>query len=374
MKIFIRVLAIAAALVAGVSFAADVQFQTGGQYDGWKDGNNNQGSQAYVPLQVKAQHKQVSVGVLTGYAYTYYDPSAGDSQSLSQMLDTKVNFAYEIMEKLPVDILLGLDFNFPSGKTALKQQDLILMMDPDLVTITQLGEGYNINPTLTIAKEWSNWVAGLGFGYVWRGKYDYSQDLRSYDPGNIFNTTAEVRFDFLPNWSARLFGNYTWYEKDQVESSDFYREGDFFLAGLGLQHTQTKWAASLTLRSLFRNKSKFEEQAGTLATEEQNSHGIEWIGDLAFKYFVNDQTTLQSYLQGLLVQDNGYPSDSSHFIGKRQKLSLGIGASRKLNQHLEVVLLVKGFVMHDDEARYPEYRSERTYQGFSAGGQLTGRF
>ena len=50
MKIFIRVLAIAAALLAGVSFAADVQFQTGGQYDGWKDGNNNQGSQAYVPL------------------------------------------------------------------------------------------------------------------------------------------------------------------------------------------------------------------------------------------------------------------------------------------------------------------------------------
>jgi hypothetical protein len=39
-----------------------------------------------------------------------------------------------------------------------------------------------------------------------------------------------------------------------------------------------------------------------------------------------------------------------------------------------VELLVKGFVMHDDEARYPEYRSERTYQGFSAGGQLTGRF
>ena len=314
------------------------------------------------------------MGVLTGYAYTYYDPSAGDSQSLSQMLDTKVNFAYEIMEKLPVDILLGLDFNLPSGKTALKQKDLVLMMDPDLVTITQLREGYNINPTLTMAKEWSNWVAGLDLGYVLRGKYDYSQDLRNYDPGNIFNTTAEVRFDFLPNWSTRLFGNYTWYEKDQVESSDFYREGDFFLAGLGLQHTQTKWAASLTLRSLFRNKSKFQEQAGTLATEEQNSHGNEWIGDLAFRYFLNEQPTLQSYLQGLLVQDNGYPSDSSHFIGKRQKLSLGIGASRRLNQHLEAELLVKGFVMHDEEARYPEYRSERTYQGFSAGGQLTGRF
>lgn len=374
MKIFILVLAIAAALLAGVGFAAEVQFQTGGQYDGWKDGNNNKGSQAYVPLQVKAQHKQFSVGVLTGYAYTYYDPSAGDSQSLSQALDTKVNFAYEIIEKLPVDILLGLDFNLPSGKTGLKQKDLVLMMDPDLVTITQLGEGYNINPTLSMAKEWGNWVAGLSMGFVWRGKYDYSQDVRNYDPGNILNTTAEVRFDFLPNWSARLFGNYTWYEKDQVESSDFHREGDFFLAGLGLQHSQTKWAASLTLRSLFRNKSKFEEQAGTLATEDQNSHGNEWIGDVAFKYFVTDQTTLQTYLQGLLVQDNGYPSDSSRFIGKRQKLSLGIGASQRLNQHLEVELLVKGFVMHDDETRYPEYRSERTYRGFSAGGQLTGRF
>ncbi|MDI6753812.1 MAG: hypothetical protein QME78_05395 [Thermodesulfobacteriota bacterium] len=362
-------------LVAGISSAADFQVQTGFQFDRWDDTTKAKGSQVYIPFRLEAQFQQFSFSVLTGYAYTYYDPSAGESRSLNHALDTKLNFSYEILEKLPVDVLIGLDFNLPTGKTALSQKELSLIMDAELVSINRFGEGMNVNPTLTVAKEWGNWVGGIGIGYIWRGKYDYSTNMKEYDPGDIFNFNAEIRYDFSRYWKARLFGNYTWYEKDQVLYTDQYKEGDFFLVGLGVYYSPQKWDAGFTLRNIIRMKSKFQAQpSGVLAIEEKNSHGNEWIADLGLRYFLSERTTLKSYLQGLLIQENDYPADSSRYVGKRAKLSLGLGASRIFNPHLEAELLVKGFVMHDDEARFPEYRSARTYRGFSVGAQLTGRF
>ena len=114
-------------------------------------------------------------------------------------------------------------------------------MDPDLVSITKLGEGYNFNPTLSVAKEWGNLVAGLGIGYLFRGNYDFTTDVRDYDPGDVFTTTAEVRYDFSPSWTARLMGQYARYEKSEVQSHGFYKEGDFYLLGLGLRYNQKKW-------------------------------------------------------------------------------------------------------------------------------------
>ena len=361
--------------VAGISSAADFNVQTGFQFDWWDDTTQAKGSQVYIPLRLEAKFQPISFRVLTGYAYTYYNSSAGESRSLENALDTKINFSYEILEKLPVDVLIGLGFNLPTGKTALNPQDLVIMMDPELVSINRFGEGLNVNPTLTVAKEWGDWVGGVGIGYIWRGKYDYSTNMKGYDPGDILNLTAEIRYDFSRYWKAQLFGNYAWYEKDQVVYTDYYQEGDFFLVGLGFHYSPQKWEAGFTLRNIIRKKSKFQVvQPGVLSTEEENSHGKEWIADLGLRYFLSDRTTLKSYLQGLLIQANDYPADSSRYVGKREKLSLGLGASRVFTPHLEAELLVKGFVMHDDEARFPEYRSGRTYRGFSVGAQLTGRF
>jgi len=358
----------------GISTAADFAGQIGAQYDWWDSNANIKGGQVYAPFRFEIHHKQFSATVLGGYAYTYYTPASGSTRSLNHLLDTKVNFSYEILDRLPVDVLIGLDFNLPTGKTGHHPADLVLAMDPELVSINRFGEGYNINPTFTVAKELGKWVAGVGIGYVWRGKYDFSADIRGYEPGNILNLSAEVWYDFSPHWNFRLFSNYAYYEKDRVAQADFYQEGTFLLFGWGLGYRQTKWDAGLTLRSILRDKSKFQISGGGLSTEDKNIHGDEWLGDLSFRYFLGEKTTLKSFLQGLWIRENGYPKESSRFIGPKEKITLGVGMARTLSAFLQGELWLKGFVMHQGESRFPEFQNDRHYHGFSVGGQLTGKF
>ncbi len=54
----------------------------------------------------------------------------------------------------------------------------MLAIDSDLVSISGTGEGFNANPTLTLAEVWRTiGLGGIGIGYLVRGKYDYSEEL-----------------------------------------------------------------------------------------------------------------------------------------------------------------------------------------------------
>ena len=396
-----------------ISAAMDFGAQTGFNFDWWDDNEHNRARQFLVPITLEARYKDFSVKLLTGETYTQVNPTGSPSRSLTHVLDTKVNFSYEIFDKLPLDVLIGLDFNLPTGKTNLRAKDMVLLMDPDLITINKFGEGFNINPTVSFAKEWRKWVLGMGIGYIWRGKYDFgyiyqgaslSTQMKDYDPGNIFNLTAEVRYDFSPHWNTRLFGNYVWYEKDKwiqvdndvwggtTKTKNSFQDGKLWLSGLGFQYKQKKWDADLTAKGIFRDKNKYEYRENWyyitnggwdayltdrpfLNTERKNSHGDEWVADLSLRYFLNDKTTIKSCLQGRYITKNNYPSFSPSYVGCREKFSIGLGLTRILCPHLEGELYVKGFHMEDEINRgYPEYRNEINYRGFSSRILLTGRF
>jgi hypothetical protein len=107
----------------GISSAFDINVQTGFNFDWWNDTKDNKAYQAYTPFRVDGRYQDFSFVVLSGYAYTQAAPSNSENRSLSHVLDTKVNLSYEILGKLPVDVLIGLDFNLPSGKTNFKEKD-----------------------------------------------------------------------------------------------------------------------------------------------------------------------------------------------------------------------------------------------------------
>jgi len=353
-------------------FAIDLNAKTGFNYDWWESDDNDQGSQFYVPLQIKGEYNEFSFLMLNAYTYTNSDPSDAEDISLSSIIDTKLNLSYEMVDKLPVNILFGLDFNLPTGHTNLDEDDQELIMDPDLVSITNFGEGFNVNPTITAVKEWTKWAAGLGVGYLWRGEYDFNQETKDYDPGEVLSLTGEVDYDFLPDWRARLFGEYAHHTKDQVDGEDFFQEGDFLLAGLGVHYYQATWDVSATVKSIFRDKNKFQEGSHGIDTEDKSSYGDELVVDLFYRYLLNDETTIKTLFQFLHVKENDYPSDSTYFIGKRQKISLGLGVVRTLGSHFEGELGIKGYILDADRNWYHE--DDLTYKGFSIGGKLTYRF
>jgi len=354
--------------------AAEIKIRTstGFHLDWWDSPNNEKGLQYYIPVKIEANYDELSMGILTGYAYTTRDLPGQDRRSISDILDTKLNLGYSITDLLPVDILVGLDFNLPTGRTDLKDKDLSLIMDPDLVAITSLGEGFNINPTISFAKQWNDWLFGIGFGYVFRGEYDYSKSMHDYDPGNIFSFVTQVHYIPSENWHFKLFTNFTTYGKDEIKGDSFYKEGDYFQVGAGCKYTRSFWDIEGTVEAIIRGKSKFKEKQ-RFKKENDNSHGDEWIGRVKGHYYLNPKTTISSALAFLIITENDYPSNSMYYWGQRRKVSLDIGISRIFCPKLTGQINISGFFMHDKETWYhPD--SHQSYRGISLEFKFIGNF
>jgi hypothetical protein len=364
-------------MIATISQAAGLEMQTGFNFDWWSDNKDNDARQFSVPFRIEGRAGDFSATLLTAYTDTRLNPSGGDSVSLGHLLDTKLVTSYQIIDKLPVDILFGLDFNLPTGKTNLTRSQLSLIMDPDLLPINNFGEGFNINPTVTVVGEWGNWVAGLGFGYLWRGDYDYSTEIGAtdYSPGDIVTINGEVRYYFSPDLHARLFAGHSWYGGDRMKGVNLYQEGDFTLVGIGANYTPEKqWTVDAAFRGIFREKSKFLSASGELSTETDNIHGDEWIADLAVRYLLDDKTALGSFFQGRWYTRNSYPENWSRFIGSKEKYTLGFKATHAFTPHFEAGLDVRGFLKHDDTTNFPTYQPDRHFTGFSVALLLAGKF
>ncbi len=136
--------------------------------------------------------------------------------------------------------------------------------------------------------------------------------------------------------------------------------------GMGVENDHIKWVGGATVRAVFRDKSKFQETTGGLFTEDNNSQGSEWIGDIFFTYNLDDNTALQSSFQGLYIGKNNYPSDSSRFIGSRKKVTIGVGVTREFDRKIKGEFNIKGFIIDDAETNFPEPLESTNYKGLSA--------
>lgn len=361
---------------AGLTHGAEFQAQTGINFDWWEDNRGGSGSQLVMPVTMVGRYQDVTVRLLTAYATT--EMSRGSAKtSITDFLDTKLGVSYLLSDRLPVDILFGLDFNLPSGKTSLGRQQTDLVYDPDLFTINNFGEGFNVNPTITIAKDWKNWIFSFGLGYLWRGSYDFSSELEltDYKPGEIVNATGEIRYYFTSDMFARLFGSYSWYTKDTLHGVDFFQEGNVGIGGAGFTYAQAgKWDASLTFRGIMRDSVMVQASPGVLVKEQGNIHGDEFVVDLIGRYVLDQKTSLSLPVQFRMITSNDYPSWSGDYIGERDRVSLGVGVTRQVSPAIMVDFTARGFYKHDDPTNQPTARGSIDYSGFTLTALLTGSF
>jgi len=369
-------LIIAFVLYSAVSVeAAEGSGMVGGiGYDWWCSEEGDKGMQLYLPVEAYTAYKGIGIELLGAYVYTQVDPSSrvlylegdlsgGSVQALSGFVDTKVNFTYEMGDIAGWDMLAGLGFNLPTGHTNLSQRELKLIVPPDLVSIKRFGEGLNINPRVSVARQWGKVVGGMGIGYTFRGKYDYSEQIESYDPGEILTLTAEAGYDFTAEWGGRVYGEYAGYGNDKVEGDGYYREGDVMLAGMGMQYRRSSWDAGFSLTGIFRGKSKIP-QGGSVPTEDRNSHGDEWVTQIAYRYYKDKDTTFKALMEYLYIKENQYANNSVYYIGKRKKITLGCSVDRMISADVGVSAEIRGFIMDDDKNWYHP-RVDYRYRGFS---------
>lgn len=355
------------------ALAADLRLQSGASFDWWKDNNNSKASQLTIPVQITGVRDALSYRLTTGFTSTSLD-TGSESVSMSGLLDTKVGATYRFSDSLPFELLLGIDFNLPTGQTNLSVKETLLIMDPDLLPVNSYGEGFNINPTITVAKGFDNWIFALGLGYLWRGAYDFSESLKDYQPGMVINTLAEARYQFTPQASSRLFAGYTLYGTDTADGDDYFKEGDLLQLGGSFTFAQQKqWNATAGLRGIFRGD--VTQYDGNNKQNLNAYNGTEAVFDLGGSYFLDHRTRLSVPFQVRLIADNGYASDSPRFVGARQKISLGFGAAREIIPgSLTGELNLKGFYKHDDATMIPDEIEARTFTGLGISASLTGSF
>ncbi len=358
--------------VAASAFASGLNIQTGMNFNWWDGDADDTGAQLYVPVTVDKIYEDLSIKMLTSFAYTYADLSAAPSRNLSCVIDTKLNFSYTILDKFPTDLIFGLDFNLPTGKTRLDKEELSLVLDPDLVEISQYGEGFNANPTVALAKVWNIWAIGMGVGYLFRGEYDYSEMIRDYEPGDILSITGEVLRLFPSDFKFRLYGEYAVYDKDEVQKEDYYEESDFLLVGMDLNHQRNKWESFMAVEGIFRGKSKFLEEGEGLRTEDRTSYGDEYHLIISGSYFPSEKTTIRSRFEYLYVSENDYARSSPFYIGDRQKGSIQVSVLKKLSPQLDAEFMLGSYVLDVERNWY--HSDDRTYRGLSGSILLTRRF
>ncbi|MCJ7602708.1 MAG: hypothetical protein MUO63_14565 [Desulfobulbaceae bacterium] len=347
---------------AGVC-AGEITFQSGLRYDWWKGNNDTDGNQVFVPVELGAEMDDFSARVITAFTRTESDISGVGNPSLSSVIDTKVNLSYVVVDKLPVNFLFGLDLNCPTGETDLDDDDLLIIRDPDLVSIIDHGEGFNVNPNVSMTKEWLTWGAGLGAGFLWRGEYDYSREYRNYDPGDIAYITGEIRYYMAEDGLVRLYGDYGTFSKDKRDDDDFYRESDFFLVGAETRYLTDNWETRFNVKGTFRGKSEFRQTSSKLKTESREGYGDEYVADLLLRYHFSEKDSIAPFVQLLYVDDNQYDESSPLYIGSRKKYSLGFSVKRNVSAAGNLELMFRFFHLDDEKGWLDD--DDVTYRGHS---------
>jgi hypothetical protein len=357
--------------------AADIEMSTGVQYNWFNSNNDGSATQTLMPVQLSWQHGDFDVAIATAYVTTKYDPESGDSYSMDGLIDTQATIGYQINDRLPFDILLGLDVNLPTGMTNLSAEDTVFTKHDDHLTVTTFGEGWNFNPSLVIVKDWQRFSIGAGVGYAFRGEYDFSETVQKFNPGDRLTVSAEINYEITKELLSKVFITHSEYGKDKVDGYDYFREGDFNLVGLSMQYFQNDWDASVSFRTIRRGKAEKWDWGAELNDEEEKSFDDEYLIDLLCHYTL-DKTVLKASLQYKLVEENNYPAFSRSYSDKKEKTTLSIGVSRPLTETLSGNITVAGFHMNEGKPYPWAYGSftdeEKIYRGGSISVGVSGRF
>ncbi|HSH69605.1 MAG TPA: hypothetical protein VK997_06785, partial [Deferrisomatales bacterium] len=287
-------LAVALLGIVPTALAVEASGRSGFGIDAWWGEGDARASQVYVPLSAELHSGEFAAGLSGAYVYTSRTAGPAGDAHMGTVVDTKLTTSYAVVDRLPVDLLLGLDFNLPTGETQLDRKELSLLMDPDLVSITTFGEGFNVNPVVTVAQAKGPVAVGFGVGYLWRGRYDLGADSggQDYDPGDIFNLTGEMHWAFAPEWKARVLASYARYGTDKLDGEKVREEGKFLGLLAGVRRQWERWDASVTAEALFRGKSRSLDENGSLATDPERGRGTEWKATAATEYALNRATRI----------------------------------------------------------------------------------
>lgn len=339
-------------------------FNTGLEVSWWKTDEGDSGNQVVVPLAAAARGEAFRFSLLSAIVRTSVKPDDGSSATLAGAADTKADLSYQVQDRFPVDLLAGIGFNLPTGRTDLDEEGLAVAALPaELLAINGIGGGFDVNPYLVAARQFDGWSAGFGLGYLVRGKYDYSDALEDLDPGDVLTLTARVSHECTDAVQGRLFAEYAHYGKDELDGQEYYRDGDLFLVGMGASASLPAWRLEATVSGVFRKKAAFYTTSSTPVEKEKN-YGDELHVDLRHWLHLTSTTTVVSHAGVLVMGANGFDEESGLRHEGMVKVSAGAGMEKKITDACTCAFDLSVFSLKD-KANWFHPDEELTYSGFT---------
>jgi hypothetical protein len=221
---------------------------------------------------------------------------SGDVPGLRGLTDLQAYTNYHLSSR---NIVLGLQVNFPTGKTKLKrgefESSLAISHPIFRYRVPNFGQGLKVLPSILWVYPWKETVVvGLGASYHYSGKYTSIENSEYYNPGNEILLTAGIDFRISP--TANLSGDfiYTIFGKDTYEGEEIFGAGDKAILNLRLR----KYFGYniLYLTGLYRSRAKND-----LLVQNRQIKTIPSNFDLQLQYLMrlSGKTHLSILAQGL---------------------------------------------------------------------------
>jgi hypothetical protein len=276
----------------------------------------------------------------------------GLSGELSTATDTVAGATFTYLGWKGIQPFISVNFNFPTGQSALFGTDANVRMDPDLVEITSFGEGLNVGPTVGINLPINDaMILALSAGYTNRGHFTREKSLTptnpmaqtptDINPGDTYTFVAALGYQ-IGQLTGKLTGSIAGETNTTVDGLAVFRPGiRFLLASTWSYSWPETWGITTLDTSVAhsrRNNVRFYDQATTTPLgfdlEPFNSNanlyrvGLEhlfpvgnfWIGPMA----------------SFLYRDhNSYNSATLQFVPAKERWSAGgqakVSATEKLS-------------------------------------------
>jgi hypothetical protein len=330
------------------------------------------GSELYIPYALQLVGRpnddfKIEILGRAGWVWARQD-TPGLSGEVATTTDTVLSSTVTYYGINGIQPFVSLNFNLPTGQSALFGTAANARMDPDMVDIASFGEGLNVGPTVGFTVPiTSSLLVTTSAGYTWRGQYLRESSLSAtvqttlpsvqaptnVDPGDVFTLYGAVGYQGGP-WAAKITGSMSQETPTVQNGAPLYEAGRRYLATGTFAYTWNQRAVTtldVSASHSDRNQVLFLG-APSLTTEPLDTNSnLYRVGIQHLTAF--DRLTAGPTASFLLRDRNGYDSTTLQFVPAKTRWAAGAIARYALTDKLILNARIEGVWTHEDERPAP---------------------
>lgn len=296
-----------------------------------QDGSDYSGWQMLAPLAYVGTYKlspgfDVDLHAKTAFISAEVD-YFGSRYDYSGLSDTVVGATFTATGYADWQPFVTIDFNLPTGKSAIDYPESVTLADPDLVDLSRYGEGFNANLSAGASFFLNpNWTLTGALGFNWRGAYEpFDGSSIELDPGD--QLTALLRVQYLTETRfASVQLRYRAEDTTELDGDDYVDPGDRIeLKGeAAFQLNAVSTLSFLTSWSWWEKNAYYDFFDDAVVKEAANSNGDVFYGEVKYQRDLG-RVDLRTFASVKRRSSNDY--DTLDFRFRPQRTVWRVGAS-----------------------------------------------